>query len=256
MPGLQCHNMGHNGHGINVYGVIMTLMGTLHTGGQSNLGSLSLLHRFIVWGTEDIHVANIYKDSILSSGTGSYEERTLEVRRTLACVIDELKITLNKSRLRMLDVPCGDMTWMSLFLSGRDDVTYTGLDIVPDLIEHHRDAYRKHNWHFRVQDVVDEPLTESHDLIFSRALTQHLTSGDTMKVLKHFSESGSHFVMMTTHAKFPNVELKYDIVGRFRPQNLEGPPYSLMAPMCAGDEGLSYNEHIALWKLPLKQRVV
>ena len=44
-PGLQCYNMGHNGHGINLYGVIMTLMGKLHAGGQSILGHLSLLHR-------------------------------------------------------------------------------------------------------------------------------------------------------------------------------------------------------------------
>ena len=26
MSGLQCFNMGHNGHGINLYGVSMTLM--------------------------------------------------------------------------------------------------------------------------------------------------------------------------------------------------------------------------------------
>ena len=27
LSGLQCFNMGHNGHGINLYGVIMILMG-------------------------------------------------------------------------------------------------------------------------------------------------------------------------------------------------------------------------------------
>ena len=27
LSGLQCFNMGNNGHGINLYGVIMTLMG-------------------------------------------------------------------------------------------------------------------------------------------------------------------------------------------------------------------------------------
>ena len=42
---LQCYNMGHNGHGIKLYGVIMTLMGNLHAGEQYNLGHLSLLHR-------------------------------------------------------------------------------------------------------------------------------------------------------------------------------------------------------------------
>ena len=37
LSGLQCFNMGHNGHGINLYGVVMILMGNLHAGGQSNL---------------------------------------------------------------------------------------------------------------------------------------------------------------------------------------------------------------------------
>ena len=40
---LQCHNMGHNGHGINLYGVLMIIMGNLHTGGHS-----VLVHRFII----------------------------------------------------------------------------------------------------------------------------------------------------------------------------------------------------------------
>ena len=48
MSGLQCYNMGHNVHGINLYGVIMTLMGNLHAGGQSSLGQLSLLHRSFI----------------------------------------------------------------------------------------------------------------------------------------------------------------------------------------------------------------
>ena len=37
--------MDHNGHGINLYGVVMILMENLHAGGQSNLGHLSLVHR-------------------------------------------------------------------------------------------------------------------------------------------------------------------------------------------------------------------
>ena len=41
--GLQCFSidMGHNGHGINVYGVIITLMGKIHVGGHSDRGTLS-----------------------------------------------------------------------------------------------------------------------------------------------------------------------------------------------------------------------
>ena len=46
LSGLQCFHIGHNGHGINLYGVFMILMGNLYAGGQSNLGYLSLLHRY------------------------------------------------------------------------------------------------------------------------------------------------------------------------------------------------------------------
>ena len=44
LSGLQCFSMGHNGHGINLYGVVMILMGNLYAGGQLNLGHLSLVH--------------------------------------------------------------------------------------------------------------------------------------------------------------------------------------------------------------------
>ena len=38
--------MDHNGHGIiDLYGVVMIRMGSLHADGQSNLGYLSLVHR-------------------------------------------------------------------------------------------------------------------------------------------------------------------------------------------------------------------
>ena len=43
--------------------------------------------------------------------------------------------------LTMLDIPCGDLTWMSGFISNRTDVTYTGMDIVPDIIDHHVRVY-------------------------------------------------------------------------------------------------------------------
>ena len=49
LSGLQCFNMGHNGDGINLYGVVMILMGNLHAGGQSNLGHLRLIHRTSSW---------------------------------------------------------------------------------------------------------------------------------------------------------------------------------------------------------------
>ena len=42
-PPLQCYSMGHNGRGLNMYGVLMILLGKLHVhvGGRSDRETLS-----------------------------------------------------------------------------------------------------------------------------------------------------------------------------------------------------------------------
>ena len=45
MSGLQSYNMGHNGHGISMYGILMILMGNLHAGGHSAGGLSFLVYR-------------------------------------------------------------------------------------------------------------------------------------------------------------------------------------------------------------------
>ena len=43
---MQCFNMGHNGYGINMYGVIMILM-KLTCRWTMSLGHMSLVHQYI-----------------------------------------------------------------------------------------------------------------------------------------------------------------------------------------------------------------
>ena len=182
-------------------------------------------------------------------------DATQLVRETLNCVINDLKYVLNKRTLRLLDVPCGDMRWMSLFLRKRSDIEYTGMVIVPEIIEHHKRTYINETWSFEVHDIVAEPLLASYDLIFSRDMTQHLTSGDTLRVLHHFSVSDSYFVMMTSYPAANNdKELAY-IKERFLRQNLERSPYALTPPVCVRPEkSPREGEYSALWRLPLKQQ--
>ena len=173
-------------------------------------------------------------EELSASGLGSSLAITSLVRQTLDCVINDIKYALNKKVLRLLDIPCGDLRWMSVFLSNRTDIEYTGMDIVPDIIEHHTKTYSDQPWTFRVHDIVAEPLTTSYDLIFSRDMTQHLTIGDTLRVLKHFSVSGSHFAMMTTYPSRLHNEQDLDVdrPGRYYEQDLERPPYSLTSTIC------------------------
>ena len=95
--------------------------------------------------TDEESFAEIYEKGIwgkaVRSGGGSAFEFTSEIVGILHTVINHLKRTLNKDKITILDIPCGDMTWMSRFLISRDDITYTGIDIVPTLIEKHKKTF-------------------------------------------------------------------------------------------------------------------
>ena len=165
----------------------------------------------------------------------------------------------------MLDIPCGDMTWMPLLIRNRTDIDYIGMDIVPDLIASHQEHYRDvPHMNFVQGDIVSVGLERSYDLIFTREMTQHLRDADGLKMFKHVSTSGSNFLLATS-IPAPYVKKNEDVqivlqttdkrykdfkdLRRYRKQNLEIPPFNFGRPLCLSvdvDE-----EHLNLWKLPL-----
>lgn len=192
-----------------------------------------------------------------------------ELVATLHIVIDQLKRYHGLTRVRLLDVPCGDMAWMSRFLETRNDVVYTGVDIVPELIRHHQQVFADRPWTFVVSDVVHDGINTSaggYDLVLCRTLLQHLYLPDVRRVLGHFSAFGRLsdrpvYVLMTTFSAHPaNKELIVDAdnPGRFRRLNLELPPIALAPPMCLVRDGPpgayeGWTHYIGLWKLPLQR---
>ena len=71
----------------------------------------------------------LWSGFVCLSGEGATLHWTQETIATLHSVVSQLKQLLGVQRVRLLDVPCGDMAWMSRFLQTRDDVDYTGVDI-------------------------------------------------------------------------------------------------------------------------------
>ena len=191
---------------------------------------------------------------VFGSGPGSTINHTQVIRRLLAAVIDQLKVILHVDRIRMLDIPCGDMAWMPVFLSSRSDVDYTGMDIVPAIIDSHRKYFKNNSsMRFVIQDVVKETLNTSYDLIFTRQMTQHLTTADTISVLRNFDQSGSKFLLATTVPKLKaNPELNFKNIYRFRLQNFMISPYWLEKPVCFGPEKPGQPDVMGLWQLPFK----
>ena len=75
-------------------------------------------------------------------GPGSSLNNAQETTAALHVIIGQMKQHLGVERVRLLDVPCGDLLWMSRFLQTRSDVDYTGVDIVRSIVERHRTTYR------------------------------------------------------------------------------------------------------------------
>lgn len=117
------------------------------------------------------------------------------------------------------------MAWMPTLLSSRNDLHYTGMDIVKDLIDLHTNKYAdKSQRQFILGDALNNNVTIGEfDLIFSRHMMQHLYSFDVARLLIKLSESGSKFILMTTHMHVTNKKSSESEVTRkrYRPLNLQ-----------------------------------
>ena len=228
------------------YSVDYKLLKNKSEGDEPRAASFEKIYEDNTWGGGE----TINGTHFGGSGPGSLMSSTVGVRKTLDAVIDRVKSELGKDRITLLDLPCGDLVWMKHYLQDRQDIDYTGMDIVGTLIESHTN---KHTWgKFKQHDIVKDQLDEKYDLIFSRQMTQHLGTEDTMRVLKHFSDGGRYLLISNYPRVRRNTQLNVNQVYRFRQQNFNIDPYNLIDPLCEDEEmGECFNN---LYNLPLRQR--
>lgn len=171
-------------------------------------------------------------------------------------MIDRMKTNMNKTVIKILDLPCGDLQYMSHFLKTRTDIDYTGADIVPELIAKHRENYEgQSNIHFKHMDIVKDKLNDSYDIIICRMMLQHLVHNDVLKALYHFSSSNSTYLAAST---FSDNKVNQEVIladTRFRHLNLETAPVNLSPPVCTYKEPIHTEHYMAIWKLPLLRHV-
>ncbi len=189
------------------------------------------------------------------SGQGALLRNAQSAAAALQIILTKMKIHMGKQSLSILDMGCGDLQWMSKFLITRDDIEYTGMDIIPEIINSHKQQFENlPNSHFMQLDVVTTPVNESYDIIILRDVLQFLHQSDALRALQHLSNSGSKFLLATS---FPDTTQNGDITriplkDRRFSYNLELPPFLIEPPICS-----SYDwnvEHLALWALPIKQK--
>ena len=84
---------------------------------------------------ELIYKTNFWSSRESSSGYGSENKNTINIKKTIISMIKDLNI---KS---ILDAPCGDFNWIENVLN--EDLQYTGGDIVEELINENIKKYQK-----------------------------------------------------------------------------------------------------------------
>lgn len=182
------------------------------------------------------------KDSV--SGTGSDNIQTREISQQLPTVLAQYEIA------SMLDIPCGDFNWMQHVELG--NVSYTGADIVSEIIERNRAEFGNDLVRFAKLDLTKSQLPQV-DLIFCRDCLVHLCFDQVLEALKNICESKSRYLLTTT---FTNRETNEDIpTGKWRTLNMEKPPLSLPKPLqiinegCTENDGIFSDKAMGLWAI-------
>jgi 2-polyprenyl-3-methyl-5-hydroxy-6-metoxy-1,4-benzoquinol methylase len=187
-----------------------------------------------------IYKENHWNDAESISGPGSTVQSTMSIGNTLPQIISKYKIKT------LLDIPCGDFNWMhKIDLS---QVSYTGMDIVPDLIKSNTMNFSGENRKFMVADLVEDKLPKS-DLIFCRDCLVHLSFKDIHAALANMKRSQSIYLLTTSFTDHSNFDI---VTGNWRQTNLQAPPFNLPPPVeifNEGEGGDNKDKSMVLWRL-------
>jgi SAM-dependent methyltransferase len=172
------------------------------------------------------------------SGLGSDLESTEKVRQSLAELLKSLDTRV------LLDVGCGDFTWMKEvpFL-----LKYVGIDIAPGVIEANNALYHSEQRSFQVLDATLDPLPQA-DTILCREVLFHLSFQDIKRLVKNIRKCGSSFLIATN-----DNDLKYNadiLSGDFRMLNLCRSPFFFPSPaQSIPDDGVLPHRTLSAWKV-------
>jgi len=166
------------------------------------------------------------------SGPGSDPEM---LRAYSALLVDVLK---QRQVRAVVDVGCGDWALgRTLDWSGVD---YTGIDIVPDVVEHLNVSFGSNRIRFRCLDIVSDELPQA-DLCVIKDVLQHLSNDSVRSLLGRLSKyflaalitndlshqkRGNWRTLWKTESIPPNTDIRE---GGYRPLRLRESPFNLPA---------------------------
>ena len=192
----------------------------------------------------EIYRTQGFGESASVSGPGSDLVNTTAIRAAIPRLLQDLRVR------SLLDAPCGDGYWVNAVPLPVE--RYIGVDIVPDMIRQNQHDYEGPGKSFQCLDLTTDPLP-CVDLILCRDCLVHMSFQEAVAVIRNFKRSGSRYLLTTT---FSGLASHSDIVkGRWRPLNLQLPPFGFPAPQRIIQEygrhaeGLAAQKCLGLWEL-------
>ena len=138
-----------------------------------------------------------------NSGSGSSSTHADAYARAICAFIRDHNVR------RVVDLGCGDFRIGARLVGA--EITYTGIDIVPDLVRANTERHGGERVRFACLDIISDPLPEG-DLCLIRQVLQHLSNEQISGVLANVAKY--RYVIVTEH---------YPAPGALRQQNLDKP---------------------------------
>lgn len=170
------------------------------------------------------------------SGLGSEVAVTSTIRRELPGILRDLGVE------RLIDVGCGDWTWMSQV---KLPCYYVGLDVVRTVVDRNTASYGSDTVSFQHLDAVDHDLPDC-DAVLCREVIFHLSFEEAGLVLDNIKRH-ARWIIVTCD---PVVWFNSDIPsGDFRMLNLHRAPFRFPAPdRYISDDGLVPGRFLGVWR--------
>ena len=136
-----------------------------------------------------------------NSGSGSTSEHAEQYGRLIKGLITQHDVQ------HVVDLGCGDFRIGAQLID--TGIAYTGVDVVPSLIEDNRRRYGSERVRFECLNIIEDMLPEG-DLCLIRQVLQHLSNDQISKVLNNVERYP--YVIVTEH---------YPAPGALRRKNLD-----------------------------------
>jgi glycosyltransferase involved in cell wall biosynthesis len=195
-----------------------------------------------------IYRKNLFCGSESRSGVGSNLDQTKVVREELPKLVRKLGVKT------FVDAPCGDFYWMKETILKVD--RYIGIDLVEEIVKKNKEKYQRRGRTFICRNIIEDDIPKA-DMILCRDCLVHLTFDQGIELVKNFKRSGSTFLLATTFTErcinFNSID--EGNVGKWRPLNMQLPPFNFPNPICIINEKCSEGEgefkdkSLGLWRL-------